>query len=123
MKGKALLMIGAALLGGVWYAQDRSIGKLVVVHAQGETIEVSEASYGLNRGNNQAGNATQYVKQECDGKKSCSFPVSKAASQIGDHFPGQTKDFDVTYVCGNRQKSTHLDGEAVGKSAFLTCAN
>ncbi len=96
---------------------------LSTAKAAGEaTIEVSEASYGLNRGNNQAGNATDYVKKACDGKRSCSFPVQNAAGKIGDHFPGKTKDFDVTYICGDEQKTVNVPGEAVGKSAFLTCA-
>ena len=85
------------------------------------TISVSEASYGLNRGNNQAGNATDFVKRACDGEPICLFSVAKAASQIGDHFPGQTKDFDVTYLCGDESKTAHVDGESVGQAATLTC--
>jgi hypothetical protein len=112
-----LRVIGAALLVvGTLYAQEqpKSAGDKVI-------IDVSEASYGLNRMNNAAGNATQYLKESCDGKTSCSFPVSKAASKIGDHAPGQTKDFDYVYVCGNEEKKGHVEGEAVGKTAFLTC--
>jgi hypothetical protein len=88
----------------------------------GPTIDVSEASYGKNRGNNQTGNATQYVKRACNGKRTCAFAVQNAAGQIGDHSPGQTKDFDVTYLCGDDLKETHVEGESVGKTALLTCA-
>ena len=87
----------------------------------GEKISVTEATYGLNRGNNQAGNATQIVKAACEGKATCDFAVSDAAKQIGDRFPGLTKDFDVSYVCGSQKKTAHADGEAVGKTVTLTC--
>jgi Galactose binding lectin domain len=86
------------------------------------TIEVSEASYGLNCRNDMAGNATTYVKDECNGKHSCSFPVQKAAQNIGDHCPGVKKEFVVTYVCGDQEKKVKVEGEAVGQTAFLTCS-
>ena len=89
----------------------------------GATIDVSEASYGLNCRNDAAGNATEYVAEACNGKRSCSFPVQNAAGKIGDHCPGVKKEFVVTYVCGDREKKVRVAGEAVGKTAFLTCGN
>jgi hypothetical protein len=91
------------------------------------TSNVYEASYGRNCRADQSGNATQfvrdYVTQNCAGKESCSIPVQEAAaSKIGDHCPGVPKDFDVTYVCGNEEKTTHVPGESTGKTAFITCA-
>jgi hypothetical protein len=112
---------GAALLvvGGL-YAQEqpKSVGEK-------GTIEVSSASYGLNRMANAAGNATKYLKEACDGKTSCNFPVYQAANKIGDHSPGQTKDFDYDYLCGDEPKKGNIGrgvDESSGQTAFLTCS-
>jgi hypothetical protein len=85
------------------------------------TIEVSTASYGLNCSNAAEGNATPYVAKACDGKRSCSFAVRDAASNIGDYCPGVPKDFRVTYVCGDRENSAFVSPEAAGATAFLIC--
>ena len=98
------------------------VDQITYAYADDEKISVTEASYGKNRRDDQSGNATEILARECDGKHTCSFAVSTAASQIGDHAPGLSKDFDYTYLCGDTQKEGHIDGEAVDKSALLTCA-
>jgi hypothetical protein len=84
-------------------------------------ISVTEATYGLNRGDHQRGNATQDVKAECDGKRSCDFAVNKLASRIGGPDPRAAKSLDVRYSCGNATKTGHVDGDAAVMSIVLTC--
>ena len=84
-------------------------------------ISVTEATYGLNRGFHQRGNATHYVKGECDGRRSCDFAVSQAASQLGDPDPRAAKSLDVKYRCGKAEKTGHVDGDANVMSIALTC--
>jgi hypothetical protein len=86
-------------------------------------IDVSDATYALNCRNDYSGNATEVVQTTCNGKRSCSFRVQDAAQTIGDPCVGTRKTFDVTYVCGDKEKKVHVTGEAVGRTAFLTCAN
>ncbi len=85
------------------------------------SIQVSTASYGLNCSNAAEGNATPYVKKACDGKRSCSFAVQDAASNISDPCPGVPKDFRVTYVCVDMENSAFVSPEAAGNTAFLIC--
>ena len=89
--------------------------------ASPDTIHVSSGSYGLNCANNTAGNGTDILKGECDGKESCSFEVSKVASHTGDPCGGTAKTFDYVYVCGNRELKGIVSPEANGKTAFLSC--
>jgi hypothetical protein len=84
-------------------------------------ISVTEATYGLNRGYHQRGNATEDVKAECDGKRSCDFAVSKTASRLGDSDPREAKSLDVRYSCGKATKTGHVDGDAAVMSIVLTC--
>ena len=84
-------------------------------------ISVTDATYGLNRGYHERGNATQYVKAECDGKRSCDFAVRKVASRVGDPDPRAAKSLDVRYSCGNAVKTGHVDGDAAVMSIVLTC--
>lgn len=84
-------------------------------------VSVIEATYGLNRGDHQRGNATQDVKAECDGKRSCDFAVSKLASRIGGPDPRAAKSLDVRYSCGKATKTGHVDGDAAVMSIVLTC--
>ena len=84
-------------------------------------ISVSEATYGLNRGYHQQGNATADVKAECDGKRSCDFAVSRVASRLGDPDPRAAKSLDVRYSCGKTAKTGHVDGDAAVMSIVLTC--
>lgn len=125
MKPMAFLIFTAFLIvvGVLTYKQAHANSTLPPHNQGDDKIAVSDASYGVNCRNDQAGNATDFVKSDCDGKRSCSFPVQHAAGKIGDNCPGTKKDFDWTYVCGDKEKKGHLDGEANGKTAFLTCAN
>jgi hypothetical protein len=84
-------------------------------------ISVTEATYGLNRGYHDRGNATQYLKAECDGKRRCDFAVRKAASRIGDPDPRAARSLDVRYRCGKAAKTGHVDGDAAVMSIALTC--
>ena len=59
------------------------------------TISVTAATYGLSCGV-PAGNRTDIVGHECNGKSTCSFTVS---NKDGDPKPGCPKDFVVEYRC------------------------
>jgi hypothetical protein len=126
MKRNAWYIVSAVLLVAFTSAlsQNQSTLQTQPVQAGGPPkIEVSEATYGLNCQNSAAGNATQYVKNDCEGKTTCNFPVSHASGKIGDHCPGQVKDFDVSYLCGDKPKNGHVNGESTGQTITLTCAN
>ena len=84
-------------------------------------ISVTEATYGMNRGSDQRGNATQYVKAECDGKRSCDFAVSKAANRIDDPDPRAARSLEVRYSCGKTVRTGQVDGDARVMSILLTC--
>jgi hypothetical protein len=111
------------VVAGGLYAQELSGLRLEAVQSNQDTIEVLEASYGKNRKKEHGGNATKFVKEACDKKRSCNFPVSTAASALGTQAPGETKDFEYFYLCGNRQKEGKIEAEANGKTATLTCEN
>jgi hypothetical protein len=81
-----------------------------------------QASYGGNLRLDQVGNATDILQGACDGKRNCSFAVNVASDQIGDHSPGQKKDFRYTYVFGDQEKKGVVDAEAQREDSLLTCA-
>ena len=125
MKTSASLIVGALMLtvGNSTCAQGLTKSRSAAAQtALGETIEVIEASYGKNRRSDASGNATKYLKEACDGRRTCGFAVSRAATPIGDIAPDHTKDFDFAYLCGDRVKKGHIQGESVGEMAFLSCA-
>jgi hypothetical protein len=86
-------------------------------------IQVLSASYGLNTMHRAGGNATEYVKSACDGKRSCQISVKDLASKITDPSPGKAKDFQFVYRCGNHSKRGHFDADAADKTALLSCAD
>ena len=100
------LLVAAAL-----YAQDKP------------AIEVSSASYGINTTRRASGNATDYVKSACDGKRSCQISVKDLASKITDPSPGKAKDFQFVYRCGDRRKRGRIEADATDKTALLSCAD
>ena len=124
--GSAIALVAAGVFGWrTFWATGTPVAEspqATIAESARGTIEVSTASYGLNCSTAAEGNATPYVKKACDGKRSCSFAVRDAASNIGDHCPGVPKDFRVTYVCdGGRENSAFVSPEAAGATAFLIC--
>lgn len=110
-KGKLAVSAGILLVCGVLHAQEKP------------TIEVSNATYGLNASERAAGTATGYLKAACDAKRSCLVAVKDVSSTVGDPAPRESKDFDFVYRCGGRTKKGHLNGESRGKFTLLTCAD
>ena len=95
------------------------------------TLDIAEATYGENcRGYTPAwapfntvyrGNATEAVREACDGKTQCRFAVD--ARQLGDPAFGCDKDFSVAYRCwhdGSRLR-VMLQPEASGRTLGLSC--
>lgn len=100
----------ALLLAGILCAQEHP------------TIQVANASYGLNVDKRAAGNATKCLSSACDGKTSCNFAVKYAAKAASDHSPYRYKDFDFEYRCGERIKVGHVS-KSHGKIILLSCAD
>jgi peptidoglycan/LPS O-acetylase OafA/YrhL len=68
------------------------------------------------------GNATNAVRETCDGRLDCDFEVTDV--QLGDPANGCSKDFSVAYRCGGRPDtlSASVPGEALGQHALLQCS-
>jgi hypothetical protein len=83
-------------------------------------LVVHSATYGANCGA-PPGNATQDVKDACEGTHTCQYYVDM--NIIGDAVQGCAKDFSVEYACGAKSaaRATQLAGEASGKTINLTC--
>ena len=101
----------AAALAPASYAQDKPV------------MEVTSASYGLNTTRRASGNATDYVKSACDGKRSCQISVKDLSSKITDPSPGKPKDFQFVYRCGGVRKYGRIEADATDKTALLSCAD
>ena len=69
------------------------------------------------------GNATDYVLRVCSAKsaRTCEIPID--VQQIGDPVNGCGKDFAVSWRCADSRETreVHLDGEANGKTATISC--
>lgn len=101
----------AAAVAAASYAQDKPV------------MEVTSASYGLNTTRRASGNATDYVKSACDGKRSCQISVKDLSSKIADPSPGKPKDFQFVYRCGSFRKHGRIEPDATDKTALLSCAD
>jgi hypothetical protein len=75
-------------------APTESVAAQPVQRAAG-AIMVQTATYGVVCGV-PAGNRTELVARECNGKAQCTFTVS---NKEGDPKPGCSKDFSVDYRC------------------------
>jgi len=78
--------------------------------AGGGPINVVSATFGKACGA-PAGNHTQLVATECNGKDKCAFFVTNPGK---DPFPNCAKDFAVEYRCGTQAEARHVEHAAVG---------
>ena len=62
-----------------------------------------------------AGNRSNAVARECNGKSQCSFVVS---SQDGDPKPGCPKDFAVEHRCGSDPRLMHTAHPAAANENY-----
>jgi len=80
------------------------------------------ASYGADCGVGNSGNFTHILKGECDGQRACDYAVLSA--EFSDPCIRQPKAFDFAWTCSTQPaklKEGHLDAEALGKIARLSC--
>jgi len=85
-------------------------------------IAVVEATYGGNC-RATAGNATTWVRGECEGRPRCTFLVEAGA--LGDPAPGCAKDFVARWTCevGGRERRLVIGPEAGwGSVTVLSCS-
>ena len=85
-------------------------------------INVTSASYGMNVNPGAAtNNATADIAQQCNGQANCSYRVD--FHRIGDPFPGQQKNYTVSYNCGDgQQRQASAPAEAgLGSVVSLHC--
>jgi hypothetical protein len=90
---------GAPAAGGVRYRSTPGTLPMPAPSAAGPagTITVTAATYGVSC-EAAAGNVTAYVAASCNGKPACAYKVDYVA--IGDPAVGCSKDFVVTWHCG-----------------------
>lgn len=89
--------------------------------ASGTVVQITEATYGKNRGAPQ-NNAKSAMAKACDGTASCHYTVDYRL--LGDPAPNQTKDFYYGFDCvaAGQNSKVSVASEASGKVAALSCS-
>jgi hypothetical protein len=84
------------------------------------TIHIVKAYYGRNCTSDPKYDLTKEMRDDCDGKKTCSFGRIGAH---GDGCPNQNKDFDWSWSCSKQagHKDGHIDGPAEQGVADASC--
>src|SRR5437763_14967347 len=123
----------AALLGAFWltlWLTEKS-SPWPRAHPHNASVEVVEATYGMNcaaykpsNGVNQVktGNATRTIAQVCErALETCDFYAD--LGQMQDPAPGCDKDLQVSWRCGNAEKirSVRAAARADGKFVSRRC--
>lgn len=98
---------------------------IFATQATAQTITVLTASYGANvNATLAANNATDDIKQTCDGKIRCNYVID--FNIIGDPFPGVKKAYEVRYTCGSGTKRSSVPPEAgvpPNNTIYIGCEN
>lgn len=78
------------------------------------------ATWGGNRDGIIEGNASEYVNKYNTGATSFSYTVGKDQP---DPAKGKKKSFDISYNCGDKIKSQHIDKEAAKQNVIIDCSD
>lgn len=82
-------------------------------------VNIQSATYGANVGASW-GNVTSAVSRVCKGLSRCLYYIS--TQELGDPVPGYTKDFRVSYTCGDGyMRQAYAAPEANGATVDLIC--
>lgn len=83
-------------------------------------VQVIEASYGLNLGAQNKGNATQKAADFCKGRRMCRYKISPRFLGF-DPAPNDGKSFEITWKCGGRVQTQRFAAPADDTIFEMNC--